>query len=307
MTASLREEAQRGGDPAAASIRTWIAALRPLQWIKNGFVLTPLLFSGRALEWAAQQRALLAFAAFSLLASGVYLLNDVADRHSDRLHPVKQMRPVASGAISPAQALTASALLVAVGLGLGLALGWRVATALVVYFILNVAYSLVLKTIVIIDVFVVASFFIIRLAVGAAAIDVEPSIWLLLCGGLLALYLGFAKRRHELVVLGDGSPGHRVVLAKYNMPFLDQLSAVLLAVTVVSYINYTLESATARRLESDALSYSTVFVLYGVFRYLYLVHRREGGDPAETLLADPSLLAAVSLWGLYCGTVLYFG
>jgi 4-hydroxybenzoate polyprenyltransferase len=158
---------------------------------------------------------------------------------------------------------------------------------------------------VIVDVFVIAAFFVMRLVAGALAVNVKPSIWLLLCGGLLALYLGFAKRRHELVLLGGGSPTHRAVLADYSTTFLDQLSVVLLSVTIVSYIMYTLESDTARIVGSESLSYSTAFVLYGVLRYLYLVHRNEGGNPTETLLTDRSLLAAVVLWGAYCGAIIY--
>jgi hypothetical protein len=155
-------------------------------------------------------------------------------------------------------------------------------------------------------VFAVSSFFLMRLLAGAAVVQVAPSIWLLLCGGLLALYLGFAKRRNELVTLGSGSSDHREVLRKYGPEFLDQMSAVLLSVTVVSYLMYTLSSETAERVGSDILAYSVVFVLYGVFRYLYLSHRHGGGgDPSETLLTDKPLMGSVFLWVAYCGWVIY--
>jgi 4-hydroxybenzoate polyprenyltransferase len=283
----------------------WIRAVRPEQWIKNGFVLAPLLFSGRALEWPYQWRALLAFVAFSAMASAVYLMNDVVDREADRRHPGKRHRPVAAGSISPPAALAVSALLAVMGLAAGVVARPAVALVLAAYLVLNMLYGTWLKHMVIVDVFSIASFFLLRLVAGSAAVDVRPSIWLLLCGGLLALYLGFAKRRHELVLLGSGSAAHRTVLADYSTAFLDQLSVVLLSVTIVAYIMYTLESNTARLVGTEALSYSTVFVLYGVLRYLYLVNRNEGGDPTGTLLTDRPLLAAVTLWGLYCGAVIY--
>ena len=290
----------RGG-----GVRAWLKAVRPEQWLKNGFVLSPLVFSGKALIWDAQWRALVAFAAFCAVASAVYLMNDVLDQQADRLHPRKANRPIASGLISARSALTVAALLGAVGLAAGAVAGFKVAGVLLAYLALNVLYGTWLKNIVIVDVFAIAAFFIMRLLAGAVAVGVKPSIWLLLCGGLLALFLGFAKRRHELVLLGGGSPTHRAVLADYSTTFLDQLSVVLLAVTIVSYIMYTLESDTARTVGSEALSYSTAFVLYGVFRYLYLVHRNQGGNPTETLLTDRSLLLAVILWGAYCGAIIY--
>jgi 4-hydroxybenzoate polyprenyltransferase len=286
-------------------VRAWVRALRPEQWLKNGFVLSPLLFSGRALEWDAQWRAVVAFAAFCAVASAVYLMNDVIDRDADRLHPRKASRPIASGLISTGSALVAAGVLGVTGVAVGAVADTGVAIVLLSYLGLNVLYGTWLKNVVIIDVFAIASFFVMRLVAGAIAVNVKPSIWLLLCGGLLALYLGFAKRRHELVLLGQGSHSHRAVLANYSTPFLDQLSVVLLSVTVVSYIMYTLESDTARIVGSEALAYSTAFVLYGVLRYLYLVHRNEGGNPAETLLMDRSLIAAVVLWGAYCGTIIY--
>jgi 4-hydroxybenzoate polyprenyltransferase len=289
----------------AGDARAWVRLLRPRQWIKNSFVLAPLLFSGLIVQPASVARALLAFALFCLVASGVYAWNDVTDAIADRAHPSKRKRPVASGAISPEAARAAGALLVVPGV----AAGWFVATglgvALTAYVALNLLYGFRLKNIVILDVFTIAAFFVLRLLAGCAAIGVQPSVWLLLCGGLLSLYLGFAKRRHELILLGDASPGHRSVLGDYDAALLDQMSVILLAVTIVAYIMYTLASETAALVGSETLSYSTVFVLYGVFRYLYLSHRHSGGDPSETLLTDRSLLAAVLLWLGYCAWALY--
>jgi 4-hydroxybenzoate polyprenyltransferase len=250
-------------------------------------------------------RALAAFAAFCLVASAVYAFNDVRDRDADRAHPTKRRRPVASGAIRPEHALGASAVLALIGVVVGTAVHVGVMLGLLAYLLLNLAYSLRLKHVVLLDVFCIAAFFVIRLLVGAEAVQVPPSVWLLLCGGLLALYLGFAKRRHELTILGDASATRRGVLAHYSPQFLDQISAVLLAVTIVAYLMYTIESPTAELVGSDALSYGVPFVLYGVFRYLYLVHQRDKGSPTETVLSDRSLLVAVGLWVLYNGWVLY--
>lgn len=290
----------------AGNAEAWVQAVRPEQWLKNGFVILPLLFSGRALIWDAQWRAIVAFVSFCAVASAVYLMNDVIDRDADRMHPRKAHRPVTSGLISSRTALTVGLILGIAGVAGGGVADRSVSLILLAYLALNVLYGFWLKHVVIVDVFTIAAFFVMRLLAGAFAVDVKPSIWLLLCGGLLALFLGFAKRRHELMLLGDGSHSHRAVLASYSTGFLDQLSVVLLSVTIVSYVMYTLESETARLVGTDALTYSTAFVLYGVLRYLYLVHRNEGGNPTETLLTDRSLLAAVVLWGAYCGGIIYF-
>ncbi|MGH7542028.1 MAG: decaprenyl-phosphate phosphoribosyltransferase [Gemmatimonadota bacterium] len=289
----------------AAGAAEWIRLLRARQWVKNFFVLAALLFSGRAGEPAAVIAAFAAFAAFCLLSSAVYVLNDVADRESDRAHPVKRSRSLASGRIAPAPAVGVGLLLGVAGLGLSIAVGTDVALVGAAYLALNMVYTVRLKRVVILDVFALAAFFVLRLLAGAAAVDVAPSIWLLLCGGLLALYLGFAKRRHELLLMGEGSVAHREVLAHYGPVFLDQMSVVLLSVTIVSYIMYTLVSETAVAVGTDTLVYSTVFVLYGVFRYLYLVHQRDGGSPTETLLTDRALLIDILLWLAYCGWAIY--
>lgn len=291
--------------PAAAGAGAWIRLLRPAQWVKNFFVLAALLFSGRAVEIPAVLAAVGAFVAFCLLSSSVYVLNDVADREADRAHPTKRNRPIAAGRVGVGAAV---GLGVALGTG-GLGMAWAVAPAVAltgaVYLGLNVLYTLRLKRVVLLDVFSLAAFFLLRILAGAAAVEVTPSIWLLLCGGLLALYLGFAKRRHELLLLGEGSTAHREVLRHYSPVFLDQMSVVLLAVTIVSYIMYTVFSETALEVGSNWLVYSTVFVLYGVFRYLYLVHEREGGSPTETLLTDSAIMIDVLLWLAYCGWAIY--
>jgi 4-hydroxybenzoate polyprenyltransferase len=287
------------------TLQSWIRLLRPTHWTKNLFVLMPLLFSGRATEPSSVFDAVRAFVAFCLAASAVYAFNDVQDRENDRAHPVKRFRPVACGSIRMSHAIAVAGGLAVVALAVAFTAQWRAAGWIGGYLGLNVMYSLWLKRLVLLDVFAIASFFVLRLLAGAAAVHVHASVWLLLCGGLLALYLGFSKRRHELAVLGDTSADHRGVLAEYTAPFLDQISAVLLAVTVVSYIMYSLTSDTAARVGTEALSYGTPFVLYGVFRYLYLVHRRDLGTPTETVLSDKPLLIDVVLWTAYNAWILY--
>jgi 4-hydroxybenzoate polyprenyltransferase len=289
-----------------ATLRDWLQLVRPPQWVKNFFVIAPLLFSGRALEPYWVGRSLLAFVMFCLLASTIYLWNDAADADADRAHPTKRQRPIASGRIGKRQAIIVGVVLLVGALTLAWRLGPVVFGLAGTYVTLNILYTLRLKEVVLLDVFAIAAFFLIRLLAGSAAIDVRASVWLLLCGGLLALYLGFTKRRHELTLLGASSSEHRSVLSHYSTGFLDQMSSVLLAVTVVSYIMYTLSSETARQVGNDWLSYSTGFVLYGVFRYLYLVHKRNGGSPTKTLLTDRSLLVTVVLWVAYCGWVIYY-
>ncbi|HEU4630946.1 MAG TPA: decaprenyl-phosphate phosphoribosyltransferase [Gemmatimonadaceae bacterium] len=283
----------------------WLRLLRPRQWVKNAFVLAPLLFSGRAIDLEAPLHAAAAFVLFCLLASGIYCVNDALDADADRVHPVKRHRPVAAGSITRRAALLVGGALALSALLLALPLGLDLAGVLLAYCLLNAAYARWLKRMVLLDVFGLAAFFVLRLLAGSAAVDVHPSVWLLLCGGLLALFLGFAKRRHELLLLGADSRHHRAVLAHYDAPFLDQVSVVLIAVTLVSYIMYTLTSATAAKVGSETLSYSTAFVLYGVLRYLYLSQHRRGGDAAEALLTDRGLLASAVAWLLYCGWAIY--
>ena len=286
-------------------ISEWVRLLRPSQWVKNAFVLAPLLFSGRASETPAILAALGALVAFCLVSSCVYVFNDIADREADRAHPTKRERPIAAGRIAAGPATGLGLVLGAAGLMLAFAVAPSVVMILAIYLGLNVIYTARLKRVVLLDVFSLAAFFVLRLLAGAAAVEVTPSIWLLLCGGLLALYLGFAKRRHELTLLGEGSTSHREVLAHYSPIFLDQMSVVLLSVTIVSYIMYTVFSETAVEVGSNTLVYSAVFVLYGVFRYLYLVHQREGGSPTETLLTDAAIMVNVLLWLAYCGWAIY--
>ncbi len=278
--------------------------LRPRQWVKNAFVLAPLLFSGQLLIPGAVLRATFALVLFCALASAVYVFNDIVDVDADRAHPTKRNRPIAAGLVSVGQARVTAAVLAVSGLSIAFALGRSLGLVALSYLLLNIAYSLRLKHMVLLDVFSIATFFVLRLVAGSVAIEVTASVWLILCGGLLALFLGFAKRRHELVLLGPASASHRGVLARYSTPFLDQVSSIILAVTIVCYIMYTLDSATAR-LGGPMLTYSAGFVLFGVLRYLHLIHTRADGNPTDVLLTDRALLITSLSWALYCAAVLY--
>lgn len=282
-------------------------ALRPVQWVKNVFVLAPLVFAEHLLEPALLLRAGISFLAFCFAASSIYLVNDLRDREEDRRHPLKKNRPIASGALAVPVAVGASIALAAAAIAASLYLGYQFTVYLAVYLAINLLYSSVLKKMVILDVMAVSSGYVLRVMAGAAAIDVEVSKWLLLCSIFLALFLIFSKRRHEIVLLGEGAAGHRAVLGLYSAAFLDQMINVVTASTVVSYALYAVDDHTVERFGSDALLYTLPLVLYGIFRYLYLIYQRNDiQDPTVALLKDPALIVNVLLWGAAVLVVVYF-
>ena len=227
----------------------------------------------------------------------MYLINDVSDRHADRRHPLKSARPIASGQLAVRTAIAAAAVLGAGGLAAALLIGPTLGAIAGAYLALLVAYSAQLKHLVIIDVLTIAAGFVLRAVAGAAAVDVPIRFWLLVCTSLLALFLAFSKRRHELMLLGDGATEHRPILEEYTPYLLDQMIAVVTASTVIAYTLFAISPETAERLGTSRLPVTIPFVLYGIFRYLYLVHqKRGGGSPAELLLTDRPLLACVALW-----------
>ncbi|HWV18003.1 MAG TPA: decaprenyl-phosphate phosphoribosyltransferase [Rhodocyclaceae bacterium] len=277
----------------------WLRLLRPHQWLKNGFVLVGLLFAHAWGEPALVTKALAATLAFCLLSSSVYIFNDLIDREQDRLHPQKRHRPLASGALSVPVALA----LLAVCLGFALDIAFRfigqAEWVFLAYLGVNIAYTLRLKHIVILDVFLISAGFMLRLLAGTLALGIVPSQWLLLCGLMLTLFLGFTKRRAELNAMhtDEGAArAHRRVLEHYSPHLLDQMISITAACTVLSYSLYTV-SDDAAILHGRHLWVTVPFVLYGIFRYLYLLHRRGGGgDAAEALLTDRHLIAAVIGW-----------
>jgi 4-hydroxybenzoate polyprenyltransferase len=273
--------------------------LRPHQWVKNGFVFIGLLFSDVGDNWALRGEVLLAAAGFCLLSSCVYVLNDIFDRKADQAHPLKRRRPIASGAVGTGEALALAFVCAAAGLALGAAASIRVALILSAYLSLNLAYSAGLKHVAILDVFIIAAGFMLRIFAGTWAVGIAPSQWLLLCGLLLTIFLGFAKRRAELMVSeGDGSNGasQRPVLDEYSPALLDTMMAISAAGVIVSYSLYTVSPDTIELHRTDKLIYTLPFVLYGIFRYIFLLHRHGGEDPASTLLTDAHMLVTGAAW-----------
>lgn len=279
------------------TFRALIRSLRPVQWLKNGFVLAPIVFSGRIGDAGAWLESFLAVAAFCAASSATYLVNDLLDREADRQHPTKRNRPIASGELGVGPAIAAAVALVAAAAVVAFALGGWFPALLGGYLALTLLYSALLKELVFVDVLVVAAGFVLRVVGGAIAIDVPISRWLLLCAYLLALYLALGKRRAELALLGEGAGTHRVVLGHYTLPLVDQAISVVLGATVLAYTLYTLAPETVAKVGSEGLMATVPVVLYGLFRYLYLLHRHElGGSPTRVLLIDRPLLVCVVVW-----------
>ncbi len=279
--------------------------MRPEQWLKNGFVLAPIVFSGLVGDPDAWLRTMLAVAAFCAASSAVYLVNDVIDREADRSHPIKQNRPIASGEISVTTALVVAVLLLIAAAFASVWLGGWFPAVLAGYVSLVLLYSALLKRAVFLDVLVVAAGFVLRVVGGAVAIDVPVSRWILVVTYLLALYLALGKRRSELVLLGGEAGTHRVVLGHYTLPMVDQAISVVLGATVVAYALYTVAPETVAKVGSEGLLATVPIVLYGLFRYLYLLHRHElGGSPTKALLTDRPLLVCVVIWLVVAAAVI---
>jgi 4-hydroxybenzoate polyprenyltransferase len=279
-----------------------LRAMRPKQWIKNTFVFAALIFAAKWTHPDLVLKTLGAFALFGALTSGIYLLNDAADVEADRLHPVKRNRPIAAGRIRVSIAVAMAAVLLIVSLALSLLLSPPFALVAAGYVALMIGYTLYLKHLVIIDVFAIAGGFVLRAAAGAAVIGVQMSPWLYLCTILLSLFLGFGKRRHELLLLEDGAGSHRRNLEEYTGPFLDDLINIVAGATIICYALYTFFASTVPH--NHAMMVTIPFVLYGIFRYLLLIHRRDiAGAPEEALWKDIPLLADLVLWALAAAIV----
>jgi len=273
-----------------------LVSLRPRQWVKNLFVFAGLVF-GQRLFTAAFWPALGAFAIFCALSGAIYLLNDVADRDKDRLHPKKRERPVAAGRLSIRLALGVAGTLVVVALVAASRVSTGFLLVAVAYVVLLSAYSAWLKHIVIVDVLTVAVGFVLRALAGTLAIDVAISGWLLICTVLIALFLALGKRRHEYLTLEGDAARHRPILAEYSAGLLDQMIAVVTASTVTAYALYTMSPETVAKFHTQLLPATLPFVLYGIFRYLYLLYRRQlGGNPSELFLNDRALLVNTACW-----------
>lgn len=283
-----------------------IRALRPRQWTKNFAALAPLLFAKAVQRQDSLVRALAAVAAFCLVSGGVYVLNDWVDRDKDKLHPEKRKRPIASGQLGPVAAFT---LLAVVWAG-GLALAWwarpEFFVVVAAYAVMQIAYSFALKRVVILDVLIISAGFILRVVGGGVAINVEVSTWLQLCTLLLAVFLGFAKRRQEIASLQENAVLHRENLSDYSVPMLDQMISIVAAACFVAYTLYTVAPETVAKVGSDRLKFTIPFVIYGMFRYLFLVHKRNaGGSPEKVLLSDVPLIIDLLLYVGVSAAVLY--
>lgn len=283
-----------------------LKALRPKQWTKNGVLLVPLIFAKSAFDVALVMKAFVSVAAFSLLASGVYVANDWVDREKDRLHPEKRKRPIAAGHLGAGSAV-ALVLLCWAGAA---ALGWWLGTGFLGvvggYLLLQVLYTGGLKHMVLLDVMAIALGFILRVVAGAVAIDVNVSNWLFLCTLLGAVFLGFAKRRAELSSLEEAA-SHRANLAEYTVPMLDQMMSISAACTVLAYGLYSVSPETVAHVGSDRLKFTVPCVLFGVFRYLFLVHKRgQGGAPEKVLLGDFPIQATIGVILIIAAWALYF-
>jgi 4-hydroxybenzoate polyprenyltransferase len=277
-------------------LRHIVRALRPQQWIKNGFVFLGMVFSGDWRDFGMLWRVLLAAMAFCLLSSAVYLFNDLLDREQDRLHPVKRLRPIAAGLVTPKLAGGLIALLSGGGLWLGYLVSPACALILLAYLAQNLAYSKGLKRVVLLDVFIIALGFMLRILAGTWGVGIAPSNWLLLCGLLLTLFIGFGKRWAELADVADQPGSFRPVLVNYNRELLNQFTGICAGGAIVTYGLYTLDPSTVALHQTSNLIYTMPLVIYGIFRYLYLIHSGAGGDPSKLVVKDLHIAVTVLLW-----------
>lgn len=292
-------------------LKDLLISIRPKQWTKNGLVFIALVFtlnqywtpfSTTMYQWLG--RASLAFCLFCAVSSAVYLLNDVLDLEKDRQHPIKRNRPLPAGRLQPYQAIAAMLVLLAIALPLSFWLAPLFGGIALGYFLMMVAYSLWLKNVLLLDIFIIAFGFVLRAVAGAVVIDVPISPWLYVCTLLGALFIGFGKRRHELILLNDDAGSHRQILQEYTPEFLEQAINILMSATVMAYSLYTFSAETLPK--NHAMMLTIPFALYGVFRYLYLIHlRNEGGSPEEMLLKDRPILIVGFLWVISAMAILY--
>jgi 4-hydroxybenzoate polyprenyltransferase len=288
------------------SLRALIEAMRPKQWAKNIFIFAPLVFDQKLFHPTYLARTVAGFVLLCLISGAVYLMNDLVDAEKDRQHPRKRNRPIASGRLSPRLALAAAVLIPLVGLPLGFLLDPLFGGILLGYLALQVGYSFVLKNVVIIDALAVAAGFVLRVAAGIPLVEAERfSPWIYTCMGLLALFISFSKRRHELTLLGENANGHRESLGEYSVLLLDQFILIVTAATLVAYTLYTFSAPNLP--PNHTMMLTVPFVLYAVFRYMYLVYVKGlGGEPEEIVLRDRPLQVGVLLWGLAVILIMYW-
>jgi 4-hydroxybenzoate polyprenyltransferase len=286
-------------------VRDLISCLRVRQWTKNILICAALIFSGHAHQFSYAARTLAAILLFSLASGAVYIFNDIQDIVRDREHPLKKFRPIASGAVSEKNALISFFVLVMLALPAAFLLDTGFGLVVLGYIAVQILYSLFLKNIVILDVIVISLGFLLRVIAGAVVIHVEISNWILVCTMLLSLFLALSKRRHELTLLDDKAYTHRTILSEYSAYLLDQMIGVVTSATLIAYIIFTLSDETAAKF-GKYMILTVPFVLYGIFRYLYLVHRKDGGgQPEEILLSDTPLQLVIIAYGIVAVIIIY--
>lgn len=281
-------------------------ALRPSQWTKNLFIFLPLIFGKKMLFFPSDLNAVAAFVLFSFAASAAYLVNDVNDIEKDKSHPLKRLRPIASGRLNLKTAQLVALLIGVIVVALSFLLNFLFGVVIVCYLVLNLFYSKILKDIVIIDVFCVATFFLMRVVAGGFVAGVVLSHWIIIMATLLALFLAFGKRRSELSLSNDAA-NHRYVLGKYDVYFIDQVIMVIMSSIVVTYMLYTFDARTVKEFNGTGLIFSIPFVYYGIFRYLYIIHKvKQCSDPTAILLSDRMTQLNILLWLIVCIAIIYF-
>ena len=281
-------------------------SLRPKQWVKNFFIFLPLLFSKKILNFDDCAASVMTFFIFSLFSGAVYLFNDILDYQKDRLHPYKRLRPIAAGKLTVTAAWFASLFILVSAVLMSSLVSIHLTNIALVYFSLNIAYSLKLKKVVILDVLCIAAGFVLRVVAGSVVIAVKASHWLLMCAFLISIFIGFCKRRAELTSLNENANSHREVLEHYNTAFLDQMIVISTSTTVMSYALYTMSEETVQKFSTENLIYTVPFVLYGIFRYLYIVYKKKSGlSPTEALLRDFPIIICVAAWFVLSGAIIF--
>lgn len=308
MKSSIQYENTRRLESTKAGSKLFLALklMRPLQWIKNAFVFVGIIFSGKFTDYQLLLQAVYIAFVFSLVSSSVYILNDLFDRENDRRHPRKSSRPLASGEISPGAGGFLMLVCLVTGLTAGMFISPVVAGLLIIYVLQNLAYSKLLKNVVILDVFIIALGFMLRILAGTLGLGITPSRWMMLCSLMVTLFIGFGKRRAEICELEE-AVNHRAVLESYSLPLLDKMMGITASGVIITYSLYTVDSSTIALHRTDALIYTVPFVIYGVLRYLYIIHRQGGGgDPSKLVVKDPHILADVLLWLLAVLLILHW-
>lgn len=287
-------------------LRLLLTAMRPHQWVKNLFIFAPLLFGKKLADPIAIGYSVLAFIVFCCLSSGLYIFNDWIDAEEDKAHPEKCHRPISSGLLPVSIALMTAGVLVVGAFWLASVIGFKFFFIAAFYFILTLSYCVILKRMIVLDTMTIATGFVARVVGGAIAISVMPSHWLIVCAFLLALFLAFTKRRQELLKLSGSAAAHREVLKEYTVDYLEKVNNILIGAAIVCYALYTVAPETIEKFGTDNMIYGTIFVIYGLLRYMALINNPDkGGNPSKMLLHDKPLLLTVAGWAIYNAIVIY--